>query len=945
MGKVRGTHSSPGIYTQITDLQYAAKSMGITTLGLVGETLKGPAFEPIAISDWAQFQDYFGGTSAEKFIGSKYPKYELPYIAKSYLSVSDQLQVCRVLGLSGYNAGPAWTLSVGSANDKKLVAVLRSRGLHKEDGTIFNCDNNERGDDEIDFYCSDIKIAKTVSDEIKLNCSGKTTTSSSSSTPSASVDGYDLNTLIEITCTLNNNNIVNYVVSLDPSRREYIYNVLGSNPLDGDAPVFIEALYDLELMNVLGDNKKTLYVDKHDFNKSVIEVEDFALPKNILTKDNVGKLYLVKETVDGVQAGCIAEVNENLNYVHKTEHSGKIAYVKSVNAYYNSDMELVFNPENYKEQFRHALTPWFVSEVKGSNTQMEVKKLFRFHTITDGNCANEQVKITIANIRPEEGTFDVLVRDYYDTDGNQRVLESYRGVNMVPGSPKYVGLRIGTLNGDYELKSKYVMIEVIENEMTEMCVPCGFLGYPVQKFDNINVPVFTYNNEYDDTIRPNKQCFGLSNIKGVDVDMLQYKGADVYTEDYSKTGNYTKGFHLDWKVGGGIDNAKVTVDGVEVKGFVSVTSNPMQAEFAPSIGSESLMSNTIYRDIKLRKFTCYPYGGFDGWDAYRKSRSNTDKYNANKYNGKAYGEIKDGEGLALDSRSNTSDYYAYLAGYKQFENPEKIMINLFATPGIDYVNNTLLSHEVLDMIHERKDTFYVMTTPDKPMGADDAMDEMYSPSNAVSNLEGSAIDTYYASTYYPWVRYYDSINSKYISLPVTKDVLRNMANVDNKKYPWYAPAGIERGNVDCTRARMYTKLEDADIVYDGNINPVKTFSVDGVKIWGNKTMYSEETPMNRINTVRLVLYMRKLISEAVRVLLFDPNDKALKSQFEGIVAPILAQIKSDRGITDYRLSVQQTPEMMDAHELQCTIYIKPVPTLEYIEINFVVTPQGVEFGE
>jgi hypothetical protein len=71
----------------------------------------------------------------------------------------------------------------------------------------------------------------------------------------------------------------------------------------------------------------------------------------------------------------------------------------------------------------------------------------------------------------------------------------------------------------------------------------------------------------------------------------------------------------------------------------------------------------------------------------------------------------------------------------------------------------------------------------------------------------------------------------------------------------------------------------------------------------------------------------------------------LKSQFEGIVGSILAQIKSDRGITDYRLDVQQTPEMMDAHEIQCTIYIKPTPTLEYIEINFVVTPQGVEFGE
>jgi hypothetical protein len=36
---------------------------------------------------------------------------------------------------------------------------------------------------------------------------------------------------------------------------------------------------------------------------------------------------------------------------------------------------------------------------------------------------------------------------------------------------------------------------------------------------------------------------------------------------------------------------------------------------------------------------------------------------------------------------------------------------------------------------------------------------------------------------------------------------------------------------------------------------------------------------------------------------------------------------------------------MDAHEISATIYVKPTPTLEYIEINFVVTPQGVSFDE
>ena len=97
----RGGHVSPGVYTEVRDITYSTKSLGITTLGVAGETLKGPAFQPISIASWTDFTDYFGGTSPIKYKGTNYPKYELPYVAKSYLEESKQLEVVRVLGLSG----------------------------------------------------------------------------------------------------------------------------------------------------------------------------------------------------------------------------------------------------------------------------------------------------------------------------------------------------------------------------------------------------------------------------------------------------------------------------------------------------------------------------------------------------------------------------------------------------------------------------------------------------------------------------------------------------------------------------------------------------------------------------------------------------------------------------------------------------------------------------
>ena len=119
---------SPGVYTSETDLSFVAQSVGVTTLGLVGETIKGPAFEPIFITNYDEFQAYFGGTEPVKFVNTQIPKYEAAYIAKSYLQQSNQLFVTRVLGLSGYDAGPSWSIKVTANVDPLTIGLNPSVG-------------------------------------------------------------------------------------------------------------------------------------------------------------------------------------------------------------------------------------------------------------------------------------------------------------------------------------------------------------------------------------------------------------------------------------------------------------------------------------------------------------------------------------------------------------------------------------------------------------------------------------------------------------------------------------------------------------------------------------------------------------------------------------------------------------------------------------------------
>ena len=117
---------SPGVYTSEFDLSFVAQSVGVTTLGVVGETLTGPAFEPIFITNYSDFEAYFGGTIPEKFVNTQIPKYELAYIAKAYLQQSNQLFVTRVLGLSGYDAGPSWSITTIANVDPSTIGLSGS---------------------------------------------------------------------------------------------------------------------------------------------------------------------------------------------------------------------------------------------------------------------------------------------------------------------------------------------------------------------------------------------------------------------------------------------------------------------------------------------------------------------------------------------------------------------------------------------------------------------------------------------------------------------------------------------------------------------------------------------------------------------------------------------------------------------------------------------------
>jgi phage tail sheath protein FI len=801
---------SPGVYTSEKDLTFVAQSVGVTTLGLVGETLKGPAFEPILIGGFDEFKTYFGSPSPEKD-GAGNPKYELPYVAKSYLQESNQLFVTRILGLTGYKPFKTFGIkTIGSTNyNDKVVVSLRSRG-----------------------YYNGVNLSYEVTGNTSVTFAG------------AGVTGNPLSEFT-IYVTGATGGAKSFTCSLDSTSPKYITKVLGTSVFDKD---------------------------RSDFPLYVHEVYP--------------------------------------NFVQSAYKQGRVTGL-SLTPVYNSD------GNEYLTKWKTATSPTVVSEVRGG----QVSDLFDVITISDGNSSNEQVKITIQNINLETGEFDLIVRDFNDTDENQVILEKFTRCSMNPDMPGYIARKVGTSDGEYELRSKYIMLSMTDNHPTD-AFPAGFKGftsttltggttlgsvnYKVEYFDAGDVmysgSAFSGTTSSGDKVK--KVSLGLSTQDGYkhDSDLFKYKGVNASGE--------TNGFHLS-------TNAS------------TITSSIYQCTPYDLEGQTGGDGNKL-TNINYRKFTFAVCGGFDGWDIYRQTRTYGDQFIFGKT---TYTTGNTTNGGVFDATTGNSDYYAYYDGIQTFANPEAIDINVFATPGINFYDHSSLTSQAIDMIeNERADSLYIISSPN----VDDS-------DTVTGYLDDLAIDSNYSATYWPWIQIRDTDNATQLYIPPTGEVLKNIALTDNVSYPWFAVAGYSRGLVNAIKAKKKLTLDERDTLYKNRINPIATFSDTGTIIWGNKTLQVRESALDRINVRRLLLRARKLISAVAVRLLFEQNDEQVRNEFLRLVNPILESIKKERGLYEFRVTVSNDPEDIDANTLRGKIYIKPTRSLEFIDVEFIITPTGASF--
>lgn len=264
-----------------------------------------------------------------------------------------------------------------------------------------------------------------------------------------------------------------------------------------------------------------------------------------------------------------------------------------------------------------------------------------------------------------------------------------------------------------------------------------------------------------------------------------------------------------------------------------------------------------------------------------------------------------------------------------------------------------LIDNMVKLSNERNNTVFVVGDTPMRLGATGNEIEAWATDNGGTGAgsgifagDGLTTSTPYAAVFYPSCQTTDLGGSIVVTAP-SHMMVRTMIRSDSVSYPWLAPAGTRRGVIDNAARIGYINSTTGEFVTIGNnqglrdveyrnrINPITFIPGVGITNFGNKTIYSVTSSLNRINVARLVAFMRGRLEEIGKQFLFEPNDQITRNEISNAINGLCIDLVAKRGIYDFLVvcdDSNNTPARVDANELWVDIAIEPVKAVEFIYI-------------
>ena len=210
-----------------------------------------------------------------------------------------------------------------------------------------------------------------------------------------------------------------------------------------------------------------------------------------------------------------------------------------------------------------------------------------------------------------------------------------------------------------------------------------------------------------------------------------------------------------------------------------------------------------------------------------------------------------------------------------------------------------------------------------------------------------AINSSYAATYWPWVQI-QSATGRNEYIPAGTIIPGVYAFTDAATAPWFAPAGLVRGGLPgVIQAERKLTKGDRDTLYAAKVNPIATFPGTGISVFGQKTLQTKASALDRVNVRRLLIELKKFIGDQAKNLVFEQNTIATRNRFLATVNPYLESVVQRQGLYAYRVvmdDTNNTADVVDRNQLVGQIFIQPTKTIEFVVLDFIVEPTGATFA-
>jgi hypothetical protein len=289
-----------------------------------------------------------------------------------------------------------------------------------------------------------------------------------------------------------------------------------------------------------------------------------------------------------------------------------------------------------------------------------------------------------------------------------------------------------------------------------------------------------------------------------------------------------------------------------------------------------------------------------------------------------------------------------ITSYDKFSNKDEVQVDyLIMGPGMDNVSNSQAKASYLISLAEQRKDCVATVGPHKSdlVGITNTTTQTTNLVKYFSSLSSSSYAVFDSGYKYT----YDRFNNKFVYVPCNADVAGLMCRTNIVAYPWFSPAGQQRGIINNAIKLAYNPNKaQRDQLYPQRVNAIVTQPGIGTLLFGDKTALGYASAFDRINVRRLFLTIEQALQRAAQAQLFELNDELTRANFKNIVEPYLRDVQAKRGLYGFLVvcdTTNNTPDVIDNNEFRADIFLKPAKSINYVTLTFVATRTGVSFEE